>query len=92
MKKKTNLASKTSNHRAKNSGTKRNPFPRVAMRNRKTMPKVPESPESQLEEQFQRFFTAFPLPSHGLYTEADSLEQPSAQKYIPSITIPTLVS
>jgi hypothetical protein len=87
---KAKIIPKTSARYAKHSRKTRNPVPRVAMKAIKVPPQ--ESPQSQLERQFQKLFTAFPMPSHGLYTESDSLEQPSAQKYVPSITVPTSVS
>lgn len=44
---------------------------------------------SEIEREYQRVFFAYPLPNQGIYTEDDSLEQPSALKYVPSTTTPS---
>jgi hypothetical protein len=41
-----------------------------------------------IEREYQQVFTPRTLPSHGAYTDEDSLEQPSALKYVDSTTIP----
>jgi hypothetical protein len=47
---------------------------------------------SELERNYQTVFVSFPLPYQGLYTEDDSLEQPSAYKYVPSTATPSVVA
>ena len=43
------------------------------------------------EKNYLQIFTPHPLPYQGLYTEEDSLEQPSQLKYVPSTTTPSVV-
>jgi hypothetical protein len=43
---------------------------------------------SPIERKYQRIFTPNILPSHGLRTDEDSLEQPSELKDVDSTTIP----
>ena len=49
-------------------------------------------PASEIEQQYRQMFTSYPLPYHGIYTDEDSLEQPSALKYVPSTSTPGVVS
>jgi hypothetical protein len=58
----------------------------------KTQQKKVSLPTVATEEQYRQFFAPFMLPSRGLYTDQDSLEQPSALKYVPNTTTPSLVS
>ncbi len=51
-----------------------------------------QSTEELLVTQYLQTFTAFPLPYHGVLTENDSLEQPSALESVPSTSSPVLVS
>jgi len=48
----------------------------------------PRNRKQKLEREYQQMFTPHPLPYQGLYTDADSLEQPSALKYVPSTSTP----
>ncbi len=41
-----------------------------------------------IEHDYLQTFTPHPLPYQGLYTDEDSLEQPSQLKYVPSTTTP----
>ncbi len=43
------------------------------------------------EQTYVQIFTPHPLPYQGLYTDEDSLEQPSQLKYVPSTTTPSVV-
>lgn len=45
----------------------------------------------KIEQDYTQVFTSHPLPYQGLYTDDDSLEQPSQLKYVPSITTPSIV-
>jgi len=42
--------------------------------------------KSEIERDYQRVFLPHQLPYRGIYTEEDSLEQPSALTYVPSTT------
>ena len=42
--------------------------------------------KSEIERDYQRVFLPHQLPYRGIYTEDDSLEQPSALTYVPSTT------
>lgn len=54
---------------------------------------IPETRSAKdLERSYLQMFTSNPLPSHGLYTDDDSLEQPSALKYVPSTSNPNALS
>jgi len=44
---------------------------------------------SSVERDYQTIFTPHSLPYQGLYTDEDSLEQPSALKYVPTTATPT---
>lgn len=91
MKSKAKFSSKSSKKHAKQFRTQRNTVKGIAMKTRKD--KMPETPKDQiLKVQYQKLFAAFPLPSHGLYTDEDSLEQPSAFKYVPTTATPSTVS
>jgi hypothetical protein len=46
--------------------------------------------QNKLEQQYQQLFTPYLLPYQGLYTDADSLEQPSALKYVPTTATPNV--
>lgn len=56
---------------------------------------APQKPDqvrpAKIEQDYTRMFTAYPLPYQGLYTDDDSLEQPSQLKSVPSITTPSIV-
>ena len=43
---------------------------------------------AKIEREYQRIFTPHSLPYHGLYTEEDSLEQPSELKLVPTTSTP----
>ena len=96
MEKKSKFASKSSKDRAKQFKTQRNPVKGVAMKTRKAAPVTPDAFEVKNDQpfqtQYQRLFTSFPLPHNGLYTDDDSLEQPSALKYVPTTSTPSTVS
>lgn len=47
------------------------------------MKKVKQT-EKPIEREYRQIFTPRPLPFHGLYTDDDSLEQPSELKYVPA--------
>ena len=51
-----------------------------------------QTPAVEIEKQYLQIFTAFPLPFGGVYTDDDSLEQPSALKYVPTTSSPASVS
>lgn len=42
------------------------------------------------ENNYLQIFTPHPLPYQGLYTDEDSLEQPSQLKYVHSTTTPNV--
>jgi hypothetical protein len=42
--------------------------------------------KSEIEHEYRKVFLPHQLPYQGIYTEDDSLEQPSALKDVPSIT------
>ena len=44
--------------------------------------------KSKLEREYRQIFLTRQLPYQGIYTEEDTLEQPSALKYVPSTTTP----
>jgi hypothetical protein len=44
-----------------------------------------------IEQDYVQIFNPHPLPYQGLYTDEDSLEQPSQLKYVPSTTTPSVV-
>jgi hypothetical protein len=46
--------------------------------------------ERGIEREYRLVFTPHPLPFNGLYTDTDSLEQPSALKYVDSTTTPAI--
>ncbi len=46
--------------------------------------------QKALEVDYLKLFTPLPLPYQGVYTDEDSLEQPSALKYVPSTTTPNV--
>jgi len=54
--------------------------------------KKTRSDAEMIEELYRKIFIGMPLPNRGLYRDEDSLEQPSALKYVPSTTTPTAVS
>jgi hypothetical protein len=43
-----------------------------------------------VEKQYLKVFSPHPLPFQGLYTDEDSLEQPSALKYVPTTATPSV--
>ena len=43
-----------------------------------------------IERKYQQMFTPHPLPFQGLYTDDDSLEQPSELKYVPATSTPNV--
>ncbi len=45
---------------------------------------------SQLEREHLQMFASRKLPYQGLYTDADSLEQPSELMDVPSISVPSI--
>jgi hypothetical protein len=48
-----------------------------------------KKPTRSTEQDYVQTFTPHPLPYQGLYTDEDSLEQPSQLKYVPSTTTPS---
>jgi hypothetical protein len=50
--------------------------------------KQPKRREKTLEREYQQTFSPHPLPYQGLYSEEDSLEQPSALKSVPTRATP----
>lgn len=53
---------------------------------KKTKKKAPNT----LEEAYEEFFTPHPLPYQGIYTDADSLEQPSPLKFFYTTATPAV--
>jgi hypothetical protein len=49
-----------------------------------------KSRPATIEQNYLQNFTPLTLPHQGLYTEEDSLEQPSELKDIPSTTVPCI--
>lgn len=45
--------------------------------------------EKKIERDYQTVFSPMPLPYQGIFTDEDSLEQPSALRYIPTTAAPT---
>jgi hypothetical protein len=45
-----------------------------------------------IEKEYLKVFSPHPLPFQGLYTDEDSLEQPSALKYVPTTATPNAVT
>lgn len=43
-----------------------------------------------VEKQYLKIFSPHPLPFQGLYTDEDTLEQPSALKYVPTTATPNV--
>ncbi|MGD0270239.1 MAG: hypothetical protein ABSB14_14325 [Candidatus Sulfotelmatobacter sp.] len=43
-----------------------------------------------IERRYRQMFTPHPLPFQGLYTDDDSLEQPSELKYVPTMSTPNV--
>jgi len=56
------------------------------------MPKSKKAKQgpATIEQNYVQLFTPHPLPYQGLYTDEDSLEQPSQLKYVPSTTTPSV--
>lgn len=52
--------------------------------------KGPRKFKKSIEREYQQIFTPHPLPFQGIYTDSDSLEQPSALKYVDSTTTPVI--
>ena len=48
----------------------------------------PKSRKKTLEQDYRQVFTPHPLPYQSVFTDEDSLEQPSALKYVPTTTTP----
>jgi hypothetical protein len=46
--------------------------------------------DKTIEKEYKTVFSPYPLPYQGTYTDEDSLEQPSALKYVPSTTTPAI--
>jgi hypothetical protein len=46
------------------------------------------APKKPIEREYRQTFTPLPLPYHGVYTDEDSLEQPSELEDIPTTSIP----
>jgi hypothetical protein len=49
-----------------------------------------EQPSKPIEREYRQIFTPHPLPSNGLYTDEDSLEQPSALEDVPTTSTPSV--
>lgn len=58
------------------------------MKKKKEPKKEPRKGKSTPEMDYRQLFTPLPLPYQGVYTDDDSLEQPSALKYVPATTTP----
>ncbi len=54
----------------------------------RTHVKTHKNRKREIEREYKTVFTPNPLPSQGIYTDDDSLEQPSALRYMPSTTTP----
>jgi hypothetical protein len=50
--------------------------------------KNPKRRTKTLEQEYRRTFVPYPLPFQGVYTDEDSLEQPSALEQVPTISSP----
>ena len=61
---------------------------KAAQKQSKSPSKREAKRESKRELQYTKIFFPHPLPYQGIYSEEDSLEQPSALKYVPSTTSP----
>jgi len=85
MKKSTEKISPSHTYRVTNHANQHSHRTKVTMKDQGT-----KKPAQMLsfDEQYRQVFTPFPLPYHDIFTDADSLEQPSAQKYVPSTTMP----
>jgi hypothetical protein len=44
--------------------------------------------KNRIERDYEQNFTPLPLPYHGVYTDDDSLEQPSGLEEIPTTSAP----
>jgi hypothetical protein len=66
------------------SDKKVSPVRRPVKKNTKQMRK------KSIEKEYETVFLPHPLPYQGTYTDEDSLEQPSALKYVPSTTTPAI--
>jgi hypothetical protein len=62
----------------------------IARRSMKKQKQPKGRRQNKLEQQYQQLFTPYLLPYQGLYTDADSLEQPSALKYVPTTATPNV--
>jgi len=49
---------------------------------------APKNHKKTLEDKYRNLFSPVSLPYQGLYTDEDSLEQPSALKVCPTTTTP----
>jgi hypothetical protein len=58
--------------------------------NKKPQSHAKKQPSMMIEREYLQVFNPMPLPSHGLYTEEDSLEQPSELPDVPSISVPSI--
>lgn len=43
-----------------------------------------------IEREYETVFSPHPLPYQGIYTDEDSLEQPSALRYVPTTATPAV--
>jgi hypothetical protein len=49
-----------------------------------------KTPTKTIEREYQETFTPRTLPYQGLYTDEDSLEQPSELEYVPTTATPNV--
>jgi hypothetical protein len=59
-----------------------------ALAQRSSMKEPPKNHKRTLEHKYRNLFSPVSLPYHGLYTDEDSLEQPSALRVCPMTTTP----
>jgi hypothetical protein len=50
--------------------------------------KPPKKRNKTIEQEYQQTFTPHTLPYQGIYSDDDSLEQPSELKYVPTTSTP----
>jgi hypothetical protein len=59
-----------------------------SLERRPPVKKLKKPRKHAIEREYESVFSPHPLPYQGIYTDDDSLEQPSALKYVPSTTTP----
>jgi hypothetical protein len=62
----------------------------VAGAKKKVKARTKKRRDSTIEKEYKHIFSPMPLPNGGQYSDEDSLEQPSALRYVPSTTRTTV--